>query len=100
MSWGPRPTWHLPRNTPGHHSTLPDLDGRPRSVGGHRSMVLRWLCFFRRVTLFWVKRLLVLLAACGGASGPSSPASDGVRAYVQALRGNDPHQAYDLLAES
>src|SRR4051812_46587379 len=27
--------------------TLPDLDGRPRSAGGHRGMLLRWLCYFR-----------------------------------------------------
>jgi len=36
--------------------------------------------------------------ACGGAGGPSSPAATGVRAYVNALRSNDPHDAYDLLA--
>jgi hypothetical protein len=47
-----------------------------------------------------VHRTLVLVigvAACGGPAGPSSPAADGVRAYVQALRGNDAHAAYDLL---
>ena len=46
-----------------------------------------------------VKRLaLVLIAACGGAGGSSSPAADGVRAYVNALHSNDPHDAYDLLS--
>lgn len=48
-----------------------------------------------------MKRLAILLAltaACGGARGPSSPASDGVRAYLAALRSNDPHEAYDLLS--
>lgn len=29
--------------------------------------------------------------------GPSSPAADGVRAYVRALRDNDPREAYALL---
>jgi hypothetical protein len=41
---------------------------------------------------------LVLIAACGGPGGPSSPAADGVRAYVSALHSNDPHDAYDLLS--
>ena len=41
---------------------------------------------------------IVLLAfACGGATGPSSPAADGVRAYVHALRDNDPRAAYALM---
>ncbi|HEX4416812.1 MAG TPA: hypothetical protein VH165_02885 [Kofleriaceae bacterium] len=39
-----------------------------------------------------------MLSACAGAGGPSSPAADGVRAYVQALHRNDPHQAYALLS--
>ncbi|MGE0550242.1 MAG: hypothetical protein AB7O24_05870 [Kofleriaceae bacterium] len=38
------------------------------------------------------------LAACGGAGGPRSPAADGVRAYVAALKSNDPREAYDLLS--
>ena len=41
---------------------------------------------------------VVVAAACGGAAGPSSPAADGVRAYVQALHRNDPHDAYALLS--
>ena len=41
---------------------------------------------------------MIALAACGGPAGPSSPAADGVRAYVQALRANDPRAAYDLLS--
>jgi hypothetical protein len=46
-----------------------------------------------------VKRiaLALALAACGGARGPSTPASDGVRAYLAALRNNDPADAYALL---
>ncbi|MEP6865268.1 MAG: hypothetical protein ABJE66_31915 [Deltaproteobacteria bacterium] len=44
----------------------------------------------------WV--LVVVIAACGGPAGPSSPAADGVREYVKALHSNDPHDAYDLLA--
>ena len=46
-------------------------------------------------------RLLILatiLAACGGPAGPSTPAADGVRAYVNALRAKDPHDAYKLLS--
>ncbi len=39
-------------------------------------------------------------AACGGASGPSAPASAGVRAYIAALKSNDPRDAYDLLGSS
>ena len=40
---------------------------------------------------------VILFGACGGPSGPSSPAADGVRAYLQALRAKDPHDAYKLL---
>jgi hypothetical protein len=42
--------------------------------------------------------VVLAVAACGGAAGPSSPAGDGVRAYVRALHSNDPHDAYALLA--
>lgn len=50
-------------------------------------------------------RLLLLLAAlagCGGAAGigGAAPASSGVRAYIAALRSDDPHRAYDMLAEA
>src|SRR6185295_6383335 len=38
------------------------------------------------------------IAACGGAAGPSSPAAEGVRAYVRALHSSDPHEAYALLS--
>ena len=41
---------------------------------------------------------LVLAAACSGARGPATPAADGVRAYLAALRSNDPHDAYSLLS--
>lgn len=37
-------------------------------------------------------------AACGGPAGPSAPASTGVRAYIAALKSNDPRDAYGLLA--
>ena len=51
----------------------------------------------------WFGVVLAIAAAgassgCGGATGPASPAADGVRAYVQALRRNDPHDAYALLS--
>jgi hypothetical protein len=47
-----------------------------------------------------VKKLAIALAlaACGGARGPSSPASDGVRAYLAALHSNDPRDAYSLMS--
>jgi hypothetical protein len=45
----------------------------------------------------WLGVVLVA-SACGGATGPASPAAEGVRAYVQALHRNDPHDAYALLA--
>jgi hypothetical protein len=41
---------------------------------------------------------VLVVAACAGAASPSSPAADGVRAYVQALRSSDPHDAYTLLS--
>lgn len=42
--------------------------------------------------------LALALAACRAPAGPSSPAADGVRAYLAALKSNDPHGAYDLLS--
>ena len=42
--------------------------------------------------------LVFALVACGGPRGPSAPAAVGVRAYVDALKSNDPHDAYDLLS--
>ena len=45
----------------------------------------------------WLGVVLVV-CACGGASAPSSPAADGVRAYVRALRDNNPREAYALLS--
>jgi hypothetical protein len=41
---------------------------------------------------------LLVLAACGGAVTTSAPAADGVRAYVAALRSDDPHGAYEQLS--
>jgi len=41
---------------------------------------------------------VLVAAACGGAAGPTSPAADGVRAYVRALHSNDPREAYGLLS--
>jgi len=38
------------------------------------------------------------LAGCGGLNGPKSPAAEGVRAYLAALKSNDPHDAYSLLS--
>jgi hypothetical protein len=42
--------------------------------------------------------VVLAVAACGGVAGPVSPAADGVRAYVRALRDNDPREAYALLS--
>jgi hypothetical protein len=42
----------------------------------------------------------VAVAACGGPAGPSTAASDGVRAYVQALQSNNPADAYALLSDA
>ena len=42
--------------------------------------------------------LVLVIAACGGPSGPSSPAATGVRAYLNALKGNNPRAAYGLLS--
>ena len=39
-----------------------------------------------------------MVAACSGATGPSSPAANGVRSYLSALRAADPHDAYQLLS--
>jgi hypothetical protein len=41
---------------------------------------------------------LASLGACAGARGPSSPAAEGVRAYVKALHADDPRAAYALLS--
>ena len=45
-----------------------------------------------------VASLVLALAACGGSVGPTSPAADGVRGYLQALRANDARAAYDLMS--
>ena len=37
-------------------------------------------------------------AGCGGATGPAAPAAIGVRAYIAALKSNNPRDAYNLLA--
>jgi len=47
-----------------------------------------------------VKRiaLALALAACGGPAGPATPAADGVRAYLAALKSDDARAAYELMA--
>jgi hypothetical protein len=44
---GPSGTLASRSHYPATSLSLPDLDGRPRSAGGHRGMLPRWLCFFR-----------------------------------------------------
>lgn len=41
---------------------------------------------------------VAIAAACGGPAGPSTPAAQGVRAYVAALKSDDPRDAYNLMA--
>src|SRR5262249_39239865 len=87
----------------GIYSSLPDLDGRPRSAGGHSGMVPGWLCFFGHHECYcaWGKRLVLAmsLAACAGsARRPCTLAADGVRADLEALRSNAPHDAYALMS--
>lgn len=82
-------------------------------------MLPRWLCFFggasvramrlpssrparvrrrRSLALCLAAAAVAITAACGGAAGPAVPAATGVRAYIAALKSNDPRDAYDLLA--
>jgi hypothetical protein len=42
--------------------------------------------------------IVFAVAACRGGRGPSTPAADGVREYLRALKSNDAHDAYDLLS--
>lgn len=42
--------------------------------------------------------LVCVVAACGAPKGPSTPAANGVHAYVSALENDDPRAAYGLLA--
>jgi len=44
--------------------------------------------------------LVVAVVACGGPRGPSNPAADGAKAYLAALKSDDPHDAYKLLSDS
>jgi hypothetical protein len=48
----------------------------------------------------WSSAVVILLVACGGPKGPTTPAATGVRAYVSALKSNDPRDAYSLLSAS
>ncbi len=40
---------------------------------------------------------VVLVCGCGGGGALTTPAADGVRAYVRALHDNDPRRAYELM---
>lgn len=42
--------------------------------------------------------LTIAVTACRGGGGPKTPASEGVRAYLAALRNPDPHAAYGMLS--
>jgi hypothetical protein len=63
-----------------------------RSLAPVRRLRSRLLCFAAAAAT------AAIIAACGGPAGPSVPASTGVRAYIAALKGNDPREAYHLLA--
>jgi hypothetical protein len=51
-----------------------------------------------RARLLCLAAAAAVTAACGGPAGPSVPAATGVRAYIAALKSNDPRGAYDLLS--
>jgi len=53
-----------------------------------------------RLLCLAVAAVTAATAACGGASGPSAPAATGVRAYIAALKSNDPRGAYSMLSAS
>ena len=59
---------------------------------------LRAMVMSRLAPLVSATLLVAAASACGGAAGPSSPASSGVRAFVTALRSDDPRGAYSLLS--
>lgn len=69
-------------------------------------MLPRWLCFFggasvkamRDRLLCFAAAAALTAAACGGPAGPAAPASIGVRAYIDALKRDDPRDAYGLLS--
>lgn len=46
----------------------------------------------------WLGLMIAGCVGCGASAGPSTPAADGVRAYVQALHRNDPRAAYNALS--
>jgi hypothetical protein len=61
------------------------------------------MAFRPRARLSWLAAAAVAAAAItagcrGSAAGPSAPAAAGVRAYIAALKSNDPRDAYGLLA--
>src|SRR5262249_6308685 len=71
------------------------------AMGGRRGMLPRRLRFFGYCLRVHTRLFALLLAAttaCGGPGGPSSPAADGVHAYIDALRSNDPHDAYKMMS--
>lgn len=73
-------------------------------VGGRRGVLPRRLFFCCMVSpmRYWRATATVLFiawAGCGAASRPRSP-SDGVRAWITALRSDNPRVAYDLLSEA
>ena len=44
--------------------------------------------------------LALAIAACGAPQGPSSPAANGVRTYLDALKSDDPRDAYAMLSDT
>jgi hypothetical protein len=52
----------------------------------------------RSLALCLAAAAVAITAACGGAAGPAMPAATGVRAYIAALKRNDPRDAYNMLA--
>jgi hypothetical protein len=67
--------------------------GRPRLALARRLRSRLLLCLAAALAA------AALTAACGRAArGPSAPAATGVRAYIAALKSNDPRDAYNLLS--
>jgi hypothetical protein len=52
----------------------------------------------KRLALGLALALSLALSACRGGRGPSTPAAEGVRAYLSALKSSDPRAAYGLLS--
>ena len=53
-----------------------------------------------RVGTAFLVAATVAASACGGGSGPRSPAAAGVRTYLHALKSENPRDAYGMMSEA